>query len=342
VNGTFVQPLCRWSLVLLLGGVILLFVAAHAGAAYRVTNLEFSDMENGALLTIEANSSMRYSYFTIGEPDPRLVVDIFDAVHALPKYHFKNLGSSLVIRIRTSQYRPYPQPSVRVVLDMPKLIPFMIKEEDNRLVVSLEAASEEVSIAEEPSQMPAEVVPGDKEETTLPFDEQDQDKKEPAPTPAQVIVPAAVPPNKQAQSAPESPVPPPKPSEETEQSEEKVAEPSPRKEPPSAELFALGIREPVSYSRGGRRDPFASLPAKEEVEFGQAPLPNVEKLNIVGILVGENGYRALAQDDDKNGYVLRKGDPVLYGYVARIEEKRVVFRLNQRGLDRTVILKLPQ
>ena len=338
---TYRQALYRRFLGPLLVGAVLMVLPRPVGAAYRVTNLELSSVENGALVTIEADAPVKHSSFTIGEPEPRLVVDFFDAVHALPKFHFKDLGTHLISRIRTSQYRPYPQPSVRVVLDLPKLIPFQIREESNRLIVSLQASSEDVLAAEEPSQMSEEIASGDKGGAQLSADEQNPVETKPAPAPTRVAVQSKVSLDKQGRAPQESPVSPAL-SGDAKGSEKKVAEPDPAKGTPSATLLVLGIREPVAYSSGGRRDPFAPLPAKQEVEFGQAPLPEVEKLTIVGILMGQEGYRALAQDDDKNGYVLRKGDPVLHGYVVQIEQKRVVFRLNKRGLDRTVILKLPQ
>lgn len=340
----FTQPFYKKSLCLLLVGAGLLLLAGPLWAAYRVTNLEVSRVDGGVAVTIEADAPLSYSYFTIDEPEPRLVVDFFDAVHGLPKFRFDDLGTRLLSGIRTSQYRPYPQPSVRVVLDMPRLLAFQMfhfKGEDNRLVILLEAISDSVSAAKEPFQAPPEVAVQPEAEV-LP-EEQGQVVEEPVEAPPEVAVQpkAEVPPEEQDQVVEEpveALVSPP------DSARPQAVVPSPEKPEKTAisRLFALGIREPVAYSSGGRRDPFVPLPAGQETEFGQAPLPDAEKLTIVGILLGANGYRALAQDEDQNGYVLRKGDRVLYGYVARIEQERVVFRLSMRGLDRTVIVKLPQ
>ncbi|KPL17882.1 MAG: hypothetical protein AMJ92_10620 [candidate division Zixibacteria bacterium SM23_81] len=309
----------RRLLGILLIGTGLLLLTGPSEAAYRVTGLEVFSMERGPAITIKADGPVNYRYFAIGEPEPRLVVDFSDAVHALPRYHFVNLGTPLITRIRTSQYRPYPEPVVRIVLDMPKLLAFQMglhEGEKDRLVIQLEAPADSVAGAQTVVPEPERAV------------EQVQGETQP-------------PPEEHPQAVEKAPVVPPSPPDSTGSPEEASAPQKPEKVS-SPELLALGFREPVSYSSGGRRDPFLSLPAQQETAFGEAPLPNVEKLTIVGILQGVDGYRALAQDDKENGYVLRKGDRVLYGYVTRIEEQRVVFRLNRRGLDRTVILKLSQ
>jgi hypothetical protein len=325
VNGVFTQTFYGKFLGLLLVGASFLLLASSLEAAYRVTGLEVSAVDGSTAVTIEADAPPGFAYFTIGEPEPRLVVDFSDAVHGLPKYRFGNLESQLIHRIRTSQYRPYPQPVVRIVLDMPRLVPFQMQEEGNRLVIVLETPSDSNLVEGEPGKAPSqppgsEVVetqaPSAEMEVQTPTEESDQVEEEHAMTPVS--------------------------DEDSIGSGEEVADlPAPEKTTAS-QLHAPGIREPVSYSSGGRRDPFVPLPGGQDVEFGQAPLPNVEKLTIVGILRETDGYRALVQDADQNGYVLRNGDRVLYGYVASIEEQRVVFRLNRRGLDRTVILRLPQ
>lgn len=309
----------RKLLSVLLIGTGLLLLAGPSEAAYRVTGLEVSSMDKGPAITIKADGPVKYKYFTIGKPEPRLVVDFSDAVHALPRYHFGNLGTSLITRIRTSQYRPYPEPVVRVVLDMPELLAFQMalhEGEKDRLVIQLEAPVGGVSGAQTVVPEPEGAVEKVQGETQPPSEEHPQ-------------------------AVEKAPVVPPSPPDSA-GSPEKASVPQKPEKVSSPELLALGFREPVSYSSGGRRDPFLSLPAQQETKFGEAPLPNVEKLTIVGILQGVDGYRALAQDDKENGYVLRKGDRVLYGYVTRIEEERVVFRLNRRGFDRTVILKLSQ
>jgi hypothetical protein len=332
--------------LLLIAAAVLLWTSSGE-AAYRVTGLEVTPAEESVTVTLEATASVSYSYFTMDEGEPRLVVDLFDAVHELPKYHFQTPGTPLIDRIRTSQYRPYPDPSARVVLDLPVLMPFQINAIDNQLIITLSGASVMESISQEPVQESAE-------EMSNPTDDvQSSAEKENIP-PAEIgrEEPAAA--KKIADQS--QPITPKEIKSKVETSAgqdiqaahdslhtEKGDSTGEKQEPPVfSQLFTMGLREPVSYSSGGRRDPFRELPVGQQVEFGHAPLADVEKLSIVGILWDEGGYRALAQDVERNAYVFRKGDPVLYGHVTRIEEERVIFRLYRRGLDRTIILKLPQ
>lgn len=308
--------------------------ASPGEAAYWITSLEVSRTPQGAAVTVEADAPPSYSYFTIGEPDHRLVVDFSNAVHGLPKYRFGGLETGLISGIRTSQYRPYPQPSVRVVLDMPRPAPFHMKVEGNRLVIVLEAPSDSNLVAEEPGQRPSQA--------PIPEDVDVQADPENVEVQAPSIEMEAQAPEQESDQVVEVRTITPVSAEDSIGSGEEVPPLDEPEKTMAPQLLALSIRKPVSYSSGGRRDPFVQLPGGQEVEFGQAPLPNVERLTIVGILLGSDGYRALAQDNAQNGYVLRTGDRVLYGYVAKIEEQRVVFRLDRRGLDRTVILKLPQ
>lgn len=351
MNGIFRQTFFNKLLFSLFLGAVILFLTAPVDAAYRVTDLQVSQTEEGVTVTVMADAPVSYNYFTMGDPEPRLVVDFSDAIHGLPKYHFRNLHTHLIDEVRTSQYRPFPHPMVRVVLDMSKLLPFMIIKEENRLVIMLEANSKEEFAAQDPLRQESlhmsperkvEAVP-DAEisvEEYGPFQVQAQVPMEEQPRPQEsALAPAR---DEYKTETEQKPAPHSTSPEDTIQSGEKFAALDQQKKTTVSQFFALGIREPVSYGSGGKRDPFESLPMGQEVEFGQAPLPDVEKLIIVGILLDLDGRRALAQDEDKNAYVLRKGDRVLYGYVVRVEEERVVFRLNRRGLDKTIIIKLPQ
>ena len=344
---------------------------SSAGAAYEVTDISFSQAAEEIRLSIHTDGPAQYDYFTMDETQPQLVIDLTDAVHALERRRFAPQVTDVIERVRTSQYRPYPHPVVRVVLDLQTLAPYTIMAVDQGLVVAVtttamapraERASHETSRKPvKPSEPDAVNETGD-ENTAIESPVRSAEK-----TSAEKIIPrpdghttaqssgAGSPPPETAspETSPSkiSPLgtPPPEStlmdsvvSDSAEAGETDTVTSEHGPESLMARLMALGIREPVSYRGGGRRDPFVPLPAQQEVEFGQTPLPDVEKLSIVGILQGVDGYRALAQDDEDNGYVLRRGDRVLYGYVSRIEAERVIFYLNRRGLDRTVILKIPQ
>jgi hypothetical protein len=336
---------------------IILAIGASPGiAAVRITDLECIPVPGGANVTIKADGPISQSAFTMDDPEPRLVLDLTGAVHELGRYRYEHLATGVITRIRTSQYRPYPRPVVRIVFDLPQLVPYQIDTRDDRLVIFLQEGAQEnrQSVPEPPAANPmgasekmaqngddAEV--GQHRERS-PEAIQHPDRKPGVETPSgegEMIQQAAAP-----EAGLEKPEVHPDSAGSTQEAAEIPADTSGRsnqqENPLSSRFLALSIREPVSYHNGGRRDPFVALPTGQEVEFGQTPLPDVGKLSIVGILSGPDGYRALVQDDRNNGYVLRKGDRVLYGYVLRIEAERIIFRLNRRGLDRTVILNLPE
>ncbi|MFC1683023.1 AMIN domain-containing protein [Candidatus Zixiibacteriota bacterium] len=336
---------------------MLLFWAVPGEAAYRVTGLQVAPAGDSVTVTLEATAAVSYSYFTMDEGEPRLVVDLADAVHDLPKYRFQAAGTPLIMGIRTSQYRPYPEPAARIVLDLPMLMPFQIKAVENQLIIRLSGASVvemipqgPVKEAAEGASNPTDDLGGSTEKQVVP---QTENHIEP-PTGIEEIdeqtrqVTSTKPGAEQEASAKgdihagELANVLPVAAHDSTHSEEGDSTIEKQAPPLVSQLFTMGLREPVSYSSGGRRDPFVELPAGQQVELGRAPLADVEKLSIVGILWDVDGYRALAQDVERNAYVFRKGDPVLYGSVTRIEEERVIFRLYRRGLDRTIILKLPQ
>ncbi len=106
------------------------------------------------------------------------------------------------------------------------------------------------------------------------------------------------------------------------------------------ELPSFAPRRAVHYSSGGRRDPFKPLWQEGELQFGSVPLPDVENLTLVGVLEDSSGFRALLEDPNGYGYILRKGDRVKNGYVAQVTEEKIIFQVVEYGWTRTVLLKM--
>ncbi len=92
----------------------------------------------------------------------------------------------------------------------------------------------------------------------------------------------------------------------------------------------------VEYKVYGR-DPF--LPLRQDEE---GPLPNVERLQVVGILYDHSSRIALLEDmgNKANAFALRENDPVKNGYLLRIQPDKVLFLLNEFGVSRTYAMKL--
>ena len=85
-----------------------------------------------------------YESFTLPDP-PRLVVDIPNAVHAVPQPVAAR--SSLVTAVRSSQYRERPVQIVRVVMDLRSALPYRVMTAQNQLRVDIGAAAEGTAAA---------------------------------------------------------------------------------------------------------------------------------------------------------------------------------------------------
>ncbi|MFQ6007678.1 MAG: AMIN domain-containing protein [Candidatus Zixiibacteriota bacterium] len=99
----------------------------------------------------------------------------------------------------------------------------------------------------------------------------------------------------------------------------------------------------IKYKAQGYRDPFETL-INESKKYNnpiEGRTPNVEGIKLVGVLESESGVnRALFEDKDGYGYILREGDQVQNGYVLRIEHDLVYFQIFEYGWSRTVALNM--
>ncbi|MFH1700674.1 MAG: hypothetical protein ABIE07_08825 [Candidatus Zixiibacteriota bacterium] len=101
----------------------------------------------------------------------------------------------------------------------------------------------------------------------------------------------------------------------------------------------------IKYNGSSTRDPFETLIDVTKKNLGPADLskiPNIETLNLVGIIEAAPGGKdaALLEDLDGIGYILKTGDRIKNGYVGRIDKRAVYFQLNEYGWNRTVTKQL--
>ncbi len=99
----------------------------------------------------------------------------------------------------------------------------------------------------------------------------------------------------------------------------------------------------IKYGAGRDRDPFETLINDSKTYDGPVHerVPNVEALRLVGVIESPDpGNRALFQDKDGYGYILKSGDKVERGVVLRVEADRVYFQIFEYGWSRTVALRL--
>ncbi|MCK4223850.1 MAG: AMIN domain-containing protein [candidate division Zixibacteria bacterium] len=110
--------------------------------------------------------------------------------------------------------------------------------------------------------------------------------------------------------------------------------------PQESELSLVPQRKLVYYNPGIRRDPFLPLTERQDMSFGEAPLPLFDNLKLVGILKDEEGNQALLEDEVGFGYILKSGDRIKNGYVIRVEDNRAVFRVEEYGGYQIMVLEL--
>ncbi len=101
----------------------------------------------------------------------------------------------------------------------------------------------------------------------------------------------------------------------------------------------------IKYKSRSYRDPFETL--INEARTYNSPVekrvPNVEGLKLVGIIESAGGEnRALFEDKDSYGYILKAGDKVQKGYVLRVDSDRVYFQIFEYGWSRTVALNIEE
>lgn len=100
-------------------------------------------------------------------------------------------------------------------------------------------------------------------------------------------------------------------------------------------------RRMIQYRSLGKRDPFSPLIGDKKVtEFGQAPIPSIENLKLVGVLQDIQGNKALLEDNRGYGYIMEPGDRVKNGSVILVDEDRVIFQIQEYGWSRNVALDL--
>ena len=97
----------------------------------------------------------------------------------------------------------------------------------------------------------------------------------------------------------------------------------------------------MKYRPGTGRDPFKNLltDTKGTNSPIQKKIPDVETAKLVGILESADGQkRALLEDHDGYGYILKSGDKIKKGYVGKIYSDKAYFKLFEYGWSRTVAL----
>jgi len=416
-------------LVILFSFIFLVVLFSSAVAGCWIENLSLEKKGDYTYLSIYVKGDYEFTHFI--EPPKehrphRIVVDISDALHKLPKKEFYDIPQGKIRAIRTSQFQVSPERITRVVLDLENPVIYKVEKKDkNKITLALLTTDDKPFDfwSCKPSEL--ELTKGQKgaspqtqEEQRLafhaPLDKPEQKQKEAAKISetkeefvkkgTEVYSPKSEKKEKFAKKTSETkttsekqlvalkdekktteekPKPKkgkiartPKPNEIvlpswTEKESAPEIKPEGEKEATAFEsdtttqvitqaivsdtflyidtlaeeeqrvrLDTIPGRIVLTYSSYGSRDPFVPLTEKISFEFGEAPLPDVESLNLVGILEDRAGLRALLEDDQGYGYIMEQGDRVQNGYVLKVFEDRIVFEITEYGWSRTVALEL--
>ena len=152
---TFQTP--RWALGVLVGvvtaswiampsvsvptipGAALALAATPTAGPTRVTGVELGGVGPQSVVVLIKTDQKVESYESFSLPDPpRLVIDIPNAVHAVPA----SLKAAGPIReIRSSQYKTQPVRVVRIVLDLTSKLPYQVEAASHELHVAIGEAA---------------------------------------------------------------------------------------------------------------------------------------------------------------------------------------------------------
>jgi hypothetical protein len=113
---------------------LLLLIPAVSSAVVTVDNVSLKKQGEFTELTIYASDAVEFDHQIVepgaGKPY-RIVIDLKDAYHKLPRYNFKDLPSETITSIRTSQFSVKPEKVVRVVLDVKGSVTYKVKRDSD-------------------------------------------------------------------------------------------------------------------------------------------------------------------------------------------------------------------
>ncbi len=101
-----------------------------------VNRLRLTSTAEVTTLQVDATGRLEYRVTTLASP-PRLVVDLPGALYPPLTGALPGQGP-VVTRVRVSQFRGKPQPVVRIVFDLARLVPYRLEEIDGTLLIHAE------------------------------------------------------------------------------------------------------------------------------------------------------------------------------------------------------------
>ncbi|MCP4583207.1 MAG: AMIN domain-containing protein [candidate division Zixibacteria bacterium] len=117
-----------------------------------------------------------------------------------------------------------------------------------------------------------------------------------------------------------------------------------RKAKPRVNIDSFPKRKVVKYKAGTQRDPFKALAGQGGTNLASGEVPAIENLILVGVFDDETGDKALFEDAEGNGFILKPNDRVKNGYLVSIRKDKAIFQVTEYGWTRTValVLRVPE
>ncbi|OGC89791.1 MAG: hypothetical protein A2W25_02810 [candidate division Zixibacteria bacterium RBG_16_53_22] len=357
-------------------GALILGPGATGAIANSLENIGVYRDGDSVVVTIATSSSCEYNAFLTDSKPERIVIDLVGVENNLQEKQFKELPLHSIHSIRTSQFKSEPDMQARVVLDIERPIEFRSFRSDDKIVVKLPAIADEIqfaawqypaggTFADEPAVDPEEV------EATRATPEELASVEEvaqaaPEKVDSELEIAEAVPEKIDSEVETAQAIPVETASIESIAAEEVAEEETTNEEVAVEEEYEdsgaesimppkLAVSDPstpsgmqvettpkrkiVEYASMGMKDPFTPLVGAGSGRIREG-LPSLENLKLVGILEDLEMHRALLEDAEGNGYMLKPNDKIKGGYLVTVTDSKAIFQVTEYGWTRTVALEL--
>ena len=114
--------------------ILTLLIGLLLSASELVTGVSVVPNLNRTEIFVSVDGTVSYRAFSLARP-ARIVVDLFNARHALPREDFLDINRGGVLSVRTSQYT---EDIVRVVIDLEATTEYTIEETSGAVRISLD------------------------------------------------------------------------------------------------------------------------------------------------------------------------------------------------------------
>jgi hypothetical protein len=132
-------------MLVLISALLTAGLAQSALATPHVENISLKKQGEYVELTVYADGPFTFSHFIeeakAGKPY-RVVLDMKDCLHKLPQFNFRDLPTSVITAVRTSQYKIKPDKVVRIVADLSRSATYTIKQGQDRITLIFAAPEE--------------------------------------------------------------------------------------------------------------------------------------------------------------------------------------------------------